>query len=489
VDLNLDQFVAAVTAPKQPYELAPFFYEPLRDIDAIRYRQEVFRDLEQPGVLGLARAFAKQELSAHYGYQQRAMSKENQGFGHYHEARGFLNATLTYCETIERLIADLHAAEIESRGLKQLRSYLDTYSAGEAFTVLRDEARGLDVQLDEVRYTFLIKGSRITVGPFDDEQPDYSAEIHDTFERFQNGAVGNYLPEFHDWDTYSGIAVLHLVSKLYPDLFAQLDRFCQRHGDYLDHTIAVLDRELQFYVGYLEHIQPLRDAGLSFSYPKLSVEDKSERALDTFDLVLAAQRSREGNSVVCNDVALNGAERIIVITGPNNGGKTTLARTIGQLHYLARLGCPVPGRETQLFVCDEIFTRFERREDITTLEGKLQDELNRLHDALAAATPDSLFVLNEMFNSTTAQDALFLSQQILEQVNDLDALCVCVTFLDELATFNQETVSIVSSVDPDDPAVRTYKLVRRAADGRAYARALAEKYGLTYRQLTEETQP
>src|SRR5450432_3228228 len=111
--------------------------------------------------------------------------------------------------------------------------------------------------------------------------------------------------------------------------------------------------------------------------------------------------------------------------------RTTAARrrwrTVGQLHYLARLGCAVPGRDTQLFVCDQIFTRFERQEHIGTLTGKLQDELNRLRDALDAATPDSLFILNEMFNSTTAQDALFLSREILGRVSELDALCACVT--------------------------------------------------------------
>lgn len=487
-DLNLDQLVGSIVASKQPYELAPFFHMPLRDVDAIRYRQAIFTDLERPEVFELASAFAKREVSFGYGQQRRAMSRDEAGFGHYHRARSFLNAVLGYCEAISRLVADLHGVDIRSRGLRGLRDYLDAYTAGQEFQGLHQEAQNLDEELDQVRYTFLLKGSRITVGRYDDEQPDYSAQVHETFERFQQGAVRNYLPAFNDWDTYAGIGVLQLVSKLYPELFARLDGFCRQHAEYLDHTLAVFDRELQFYLSYLEHIRPLRDAGLSFSYPNLSADDKSEQALDTFDLVLASQRVRDHANLVCNDVSLDGTERILVVTGPNNGGKTTLARTIGQLHYLARLGCAVPGRDTRLFVCDQIFTRFERREDIDTLEGKLQDELNRLRDALRVATPDSLFVLNEMFNSTTAQDALFLSRQILEQVDELDALCVCVTFLDELADFNDDTVSMVSTVDPDDPAVRTYKLIRRPADGRAYARALAEKYGLTYRQLTERGQ-
>lgn len=482
-DLNLDQVIRAVVAGKDAYKLMPFFFSPLSEVDAVVYRQDVFRDLERPEVYDLVARFAQEDLVAHFASQVRAMRRDDRGFGHYHVARGFLNAAERYCDAVAGLALGLAAVGVRSRGLLGLCDYLAGYVGSEAFVALQAQARRLLAELDAVRYSFLLKGNRITVGRYDDEV-DYSAQVSATFERFQQGAVTSYLPEFRDWDEYAAIGVLHLVAKVYPRLFGELDAFCVQHAAYLDHTVGVFDRELQFYLSYLDYIRPLRESGLVFSYPRMSTESKDEQALYTFDLALAAQLASQSLAVICNDIWLTGTERILVVSGPNNGGKTTLARTFGQLHYLARLGCPVPGRDVQLFLCDQLFACFEREEDIATLTGKLQDELNRLHVALGRATPDSVFVLNEMFNSTTAQDALLLSREILGKVTELDSLCVCVTFLDELATLNDKTVSIVSTVRPDDPAIRTYKLIRKPADGRAYARAIAEKYGLTYDQLT-----
>jgi DNA mismatch repair ATPase MutS len=283
--------------------------------------------------------------------------------------------------------------------------------------------------------------------------------------------------------------ILDLVAKLYPKVFASLDEFGDAHRGFLDRTVATFDREVQFYTAYLDFTRQLGQVELGFCYPQVSTESKEISASDTFDVALANKLVSEHQPVVCNDFFLRGPERILVVSGPNQGGKTTFARTFGQLHHLASIGLPVPGTQAELFLFDQLFTHFERGENLQDLRGKLEDDLTRIHGIFGQATSSSVVIMNEIFTSTMLQDAVFLGTRVLEQIIDLDLLCLCVTFVDELASLGPATVSMTSTVVPDDPAQRTYRIVRRPADGLAYALAIAEKYRLTYRALRERVRP
>ncbi len=149
----------------------------------------------------------------------------------------------------------------------------------------------------------------------------------------------------------------------------------------------------------------LRQVGLPFNYPKLCNTIDHIYVLDGFDLALAFSTLE---NTITNDFILNTPERIIVVTGPNQGGKTTFVRAFGQMHWMNSLGLCVPGRKAALYLFDNIFTHFGSKEELTTLNGKIQDDLVRLDELLTKATSQSIIIINEIFASTTLSDAIIL---------------------------------------------------------------------------------
>jgi DNA mismatch repair ATPase MutS len=481
IDLNLDQIIDTITAGRQEYNLKPFFQTPLNDIDAIRYRHEIMRDLENNILFDHIKSFA-QKMRA----MREHLAKAEKLYYKYQKQAWFLDAVEIYCDAVNCLAHDLTLVDLKSRGFSAFREYMQGYAESGRFTSLLTETKKLKADLSAVKYCLLIKDNGVRVREYKSEI-DYSVAVEKTFEKFKQGAIEDYRVKFFDEPDMNHVeaAVLDLVAQLYRELFLNLVNYCAKNGDYLDETIAVFDREIEFYIAYLEHIALFKRKGLKFCYPQISNKGKEIYDYEGYDLALAHKLIGANSSVVCNDFYLKGKERIFVVSGPNQGGKTTFARTFGQMHYLAGLGCPVPGREAQLFLFDRLFTHFEKEENIKNLRGKLQDDLVRIYDILNRATSNSMIIMNEILTSTTLNDALFLSNKIMGKIIQLDSLCVWVTFIDELTSFSEKTVSMVSTVVPEDPAVRTYKIVRRPADGLAYALSIAEKYRLTYDSLKE----
>jgi DNA mismatch repair ATPase MutS len=481
VDLNLDQIVDAITANWTEYNLKPFFYVHLHHIDAIGYRHEIFQDLENPTLFEYVKSYAQcmREVRQH-------LTQADKLHNRYQKESWFLDAVEIYCDAVHRFSADLSTVPLKSRGFLALREYLTNYASGPPFTSLFEETKTLKTDLGSLRYCVLIKGNSFTVRGYESEI-DYSAEVEETFKKFQQGAVTDYRVKFLSWPDMNHIEakVLDFVAQLNPDLFSRLDNYRAQHANFIDEIMAAFDREIHFFVAYLEHVAKLKRAELRFCYPRVSGKSKDECNHEGFDLALAQKLTDENSSIVCNDFSLKGKERIMVVTGPNQGGKTTFARTFGQLHYLASIGCLVPGRDAQLFLFDRLFTHFEREEKIENLRGKLQDDLVRIHDILEHATSRSVIIMNEIFTSTTLQDENYLGKKVMEKIIELDALCVWVTFVDELASLGEQAVSMTSTIVPENPTLRTFKIERRSADGLAYAMAIAEKYRLTYDCIKE----
>ena len=480
-DLNFDQIIAAITAGREEYDLASFFNMPLQDADAVRFRHEAMQDLEDPRLFETVRVFASsmRAVRAHLTEVEKS---------HYElqKQRWFLDAVDLYADAVIRLARDLPFANLQSRAFWSFRRFVSEYASSERFSSLAKEATRLETELAAIRYSIFTRGPHVEVR-HNAQEADYSADVSATFERFQQGSVNEYTFKFGDSLEMNHIEaqILAGVAHLHSGVFSALGEFATNNKDCFDEVIRRFDREVQFYVAYLEYTSKLKRLGLSFCYPLIS--ERGNGVLDEagFDLALAGKLLGDGTTPVCNDFYLKGPERIIVVSGPNQGGKTTFARLFGQLHYLASLGYLVPGTSARLPLPDRIFTHFEKQEQVTNLRGKLEDDLLRIHEILTTATPRSVIIINEIFASTALRDAILLGKRIAAAIMELDVPCVWVTFLDELAALGEKTVSMVSTVVPENPAKRTFKIVRRPADGLAYAMSIAEKYRLTYDIIKE----
>jgi hypothetical protein len=481
-DLNLDQVVQAATEAAGVPEVTSYFHHPLHDADLVAFRQWVFRDLEDPAVLRVAERFTTSMTRARARLDAMARRKHPPQVH-----RLFLEIVLDYTAAVSGLAEGLDAAGVTSPGLRALREDVAEHIRAAPFSGLRQGARRLRDRLGEVRYDLFLHGDQVSVAPnVEDGRFDFTERVLAMFERFRQEPPrderGERAPTLGLNAVETG--VLDHVVELFPGLFRDLAAFHEVHRDFMSGEIVRADRELRFYLGYLSFLTPVRAAGLPTCYPAVSATAKELLARDVYDLALAAKRAGEGERVVTNDLRLAGTERVLVVSGPNQGGKTTLARAFGQLHHLAALGCPVPGSDVRIFLPDRVFTHFERVEVFDGLVSKLEEELLRMHAILESATSRSVIVLNEIFSSTTPDDARKLSEAMLASIVRLDVPCLWVSFVGELSLMSPTAVSMVGTVADDDRTTRTYKVVRRPADERAYALAIAERHGLTYTQIT-----
>jgi DNA mismatch repair protein MutS len=473
-DLQLDQLVDAVVAGREEHDLKPAFSARLTDPSAIERRQAVFADLADERLRTALRTFCDGLASS--GRQIEAAGRVR----HPRQAQRWrLNAVTAYVDAVDAVTAALEGGAASSAGLREWRQWLRGYRADPAFAAMATGARALTAELADLRYTLSISGDSIVASPFADQE-DLGAGTLAAFERFVTGEIAPHRLHLHAGAEMNDLhaAILDLVVRLFPEVFDRVARFVEQHATIRHPVIDVVEGELQFAAAWLDFIAPARRAGLPFCIPELGAAGRLEVAA-TFDVLLAHSLVADGRRPVTNDVRLGEGESVLVVTGPNSGGKTTFARTLGQLYHLAALGLPVPGRFVALHPPDAIRTHFDRGDRAGDLQSRLEEEITRMARMLPSITERSVVVLNEMFSSTTFVDARTMSADVLRAVLDAGAVAVCVTFIDELTTLDPRVVSLVAGIDEHDPAKRTFEVARGRADGEAHALALATRYGLT----------
>jgi DNA mismatch repair ATPase MutS len=233
------------------------------------------------------------------------------------------------------------------------------------------------------------------------------------------------------------------------------------------------------------------------------MEERRCEVKDSYNvhLVLKRRGSEDGKapSVVMNDIHLGSEGRILILTGPNRGGKTTYLQGVGIIQVLAQAGLRVPGKEAVISPLDHLFTHFPLEERSDTDTGRFGEEAIRLGKIFEQVTRHSLVLMNESLSSTSFSESLYLAQDIVRMFRRIGACLIYSTHLHELANRADElndsvpgdskVVSIVSSPvgpasqDAKEEIISTYKVEARPPLGQSYAREIARRYGISLQQL------
>ncbi len=195
---------------------------------------------------------------------------------------------------------------------------------------------------------------------------------------------------------------------------------------------------------------------------------------------------------VSNDLKMNDEDHVMMITGPNMGGKSTFMRQNALIIIMAQIGCYVPARKAELPIFDAIFTRIGANDDIMSGQSTFMVEMMEANHALQNATKDSLILFDEIGRGTSTYDGMALAQAMIEYIIKFNqAKTLFSTHYHELTQMEDHFDGIVNMhVDvheENDHITFLYRMVKGKAD-KSYGINVARLAHLPNEVLTRSKQ-
>lgn len=180
-------------------------------------------------------------------------------------------------------------------------------------------------------------------------------------------------------------------------------------AEHLDEFFSMLRGELAFYVGCLNLADRLKSLNMPISIPNLLPSDREDRSWEgLYDVSLTLKKN---SAVVTNDLSAEN-KRLYVITGANQGGKSTFLRSLGQAQLMAQSGMFVGADSFTAPIRRGVFSHFKKEEDNTMNSGKLDEELTRMSELADHLEDGTLMLFNESFAATNEREGSEICRQI-----------------------------------------------------------------------------
>jgi hypothetical protein len=392
----------------------------LDDPRQIAYRQHVLADcLAQPAVVRKLYDLAVESLTR---------EKRVWGFGLDRHPAGLLHRSTEALELLVgvlrrlRRVADEHAAAFRSEGFTTFFETLAKELDDDYFATVSEHLRRLRFR-DGVQLSAELgagnRGGNYVLRRPNDGQPGWLSRLLGGDRRGLTFAIA-------DRDEAGARALAELREQgvnLVANALAQ-------STDHIVGFFAALRVELGFYVGCLNLAEGLDARGAPRCFPEpLPAGRLAFACQGLYDACLALGRDEP---VVGNDVAANGRS-LVMITGANQGGKSTFLRSVGLAHLMTQCGMFAPARALRLSVARGLHTHFERAEDATMTSGKLDEELARMSRIAERLAAGAVVLFNESFAATNEREGSQIARQILRALTGAGVRVFYVTHLFDLA--------------------------------------------------------
>ena len=272
-----------------------------------------------------------------------------------------------------------------------------------------------------------------------------------------------------------------------------IDKLCDVLEEYQKITLKdmySISYQLDFYLGAIDLISLAESSGLKMCRPVVRTE--GETVLEgIFDPIYFREarsynmKNKEKRSVVTNDIAFGRDADFYILTGANNGGKTTFVRAVGVIHAMAQAGLYVPASRCELRAVDHIYTHFPREEQTGIDSSRFTTEIKQFKTMTETVTSRSLLLMNESIQSTTPKECVDIAAEIVRIFCRVGVTGIFATHLTEIAGkidelnasgLSSRLESIIVLTD-SDTGERRYKVVRGKPTETSFARQILEQFG------------
>ena len=201
-------------------------------------------------------------------------------------------------------------------------------------------------------------------------------------------------------------------------------------ADHIDNFFKMLQVELAFYIGCLNLYEQLEQIDEPISFPRpATLDERRHFSHGLYDVCLALTMKQK---IIGNDVNADDKD-LVIITGANQGGKSTFLRSMGLAQLMMQCGMFVPAEFFCSNICDGLFTHYQREEDAAMESGKLDEELVRMSVIADNIRDNSLLLFNESFAATNEREGSEIARQITRALVEKRIKVFFVTHLYEFA--------------------------------------------------------